>query len=259
MKYWPLWILSGIFVLSMLAPLVAPFDPMQTNVDKVMQPPSTEHLLGTDTLGRDVWSRVLYGGQLTLTITSLSTALAVVSGTCLGLLAGLSGKTGNYWFTILMNALLAFPGLLLALVIVTILGTGSGSIILATGLAQTVLFARITRAAVLEVRSSLYIESARMIGSTTRRIVVLYILPNILSTLATYKAVTFSYCLLNSAALSFLGLGGEPGIPDWGVMLAEGRMVFRTAPWIAFAPGIAITLVVCSINAWSSRIGVLNT
>lgn len=227
-----------------VAPLIAPYDPLRTEPAQQLQAPSADHWLGTDLLGRDVLSRALYGGQHTLLITALATLIALLPGVALGLLALLAERP----VAVLINALLAFPGLLLALLILTLLGQGALPLALATGLTQIAPCARVTRSAALSVRSLGYVEAARALGAGRWRLLRAHILPNILVTVLAYAAVIFAYAILNSAALSFLGLGGEPGTPDWGVLLYEGRQAFRTAPWIAAAPGLGITLTVILVN-----------
>lgn len=240
-------------ILVLVAPLVAPYDPMRTDTANTLQPPNTAHWLGTDSLGRDVFSRVLYGGQRTLLIAAMATVIAVLPGVLLGLLSAF--RWLDRPIRIFVNAVLAFPGLLLALIIMTLLGQGVLPLALATGLAQVAPVARITRSVVLSVLGLGYVEAARGLGSEQRRIIIAHVFPNILPTVLAYMGVVFAYAILNSAALSFLGLGGEPGVPDWGVLLYEGRQAFRLAPWIAAAPGISITLTVILVNRSATRLG----
>jgi len=246
---WQIVVLGMVVVMSALAPDLAPYDPMQTEPAIQMQQPNAEHVLGTDLFGRDVLSRLLYGGQRTLFVAGLATYLAVTIGTAVGMAFAITNDWSSQILSAFTNAFLAFPNLLLAMVVLTMLGVGVLPLILATGVAQIAPFARVIRSTVIGVSMEMYVESGYAIGATRLHIVRFYILPNILPTALTYAAVTFAYCLLNSAALSFLGLGGEPGIPDWGIMLAEGRVAFRDAPWIALAPGLAITVTVWSINS----------
>jgi len=243
---WP--ILSGILALTALAAILAPFDPMRTDIVMQMQPPSQQHILGTDFLGRDVLSRLLFGGQRTLIIAGFAASLAVMLGAALGFLSGLANPNADRMLTSIINTMLAIPNLLLALVVLTVMGVGVASLIIATGFAQIAPVARVIRAAVIAERAEPYIEAGYIIGLRRWQIAFYYVLPNIQGTLSAYIAVTFSYCLLNSAALTYLGLGGEPGVPDWGVMLAEGRNVLREAPWVALAPGFAITSTLWAIN-----------
>lgn len=245
-------LLALLLLFVLVAPLLAPDDPMRTDTINQLQPPNHDHLLGTDLLGRDVLSRALYGGQHTIMIAALATAIAFVPGILLGLLSTLN--VADRWIAILINAVLAFPGLLLALLIMTLLGQGALSLALATGITQIAPCARVTRSAVVSVWSLGYIDAARGLGATRLRLIMAHVLPNILTTLLAYTGVIFAYAILNSAALSFLGLGGEPGVPDWGVMLYEGRQAFRSAPWIAVAPGFAITLTVILVNRAADQI-----
>lgn len=241
------FLLAILSLVSLCAPLLAPYDPVQTHPEQQLAPPTTDHLLGTDFLGRDVLSRLLYGGRWTLLTAAASTGVAVVVGFSLGIFTS-SGKWFGYVGDALINALLSLPGLLVALVVVTILGQGLTPIILATGLAQTPFFAQVMRGAVLTAEKAGYIEAARAIGCTRLRILTHHILPNVRGTLFAYAGVIFAYSILNSAALSFLGIGGDFGAPDWGVMLAESRNGFRAAPWVALAPGLMIAIMVICVN-----------
>jgi peptide/nickel transport system permease protein len=243
-----LLLLAVMILVVTLAPTLAPYDPMLTDSGALLQPPGREHLLGTDLLGRDVLSRVLYGGQRTLLAAVLATVTAVCPGLLIGLLTGINPGWIDKIITALLNAVLAFPGLVLALVVLTLVGVGIVPLALAVGGTQIAPYARVTRSAVMAVRSMEYVLAAEALGATRRQIVSRHILPNIQPTLIAFSLVVFSYSILNGAALSFLGLGGEPGVPDWGVMLAEGRAAFRAAPWIGFAPGVAITATVLILS-----------
>lgn len=228
-------------------PYFAPFSPTETNTSIQLQSPSTIHWFGTDFLGRDVLSRFLHGGQHTLFVAIVSTIFAAILGIVFGVLIG-SAKRLGYLVSMPINAILSFPNLLLALAILTLLGSGDGSLIVAVGIAQLASYSKVIQAATLELRSMGYVEASQSMGASSRWVIFNHILPNIQPTIFAYTGITFSYCILNSAALSFLGLGIEPGLPDWGVMLAEGRMVFRDAPWVAFPAGLAITLLVWLAN-----------
>lgn len=246
-------LLLWLIVFVLVAPLIAPFDPMDADPPHQLQPPTLGHILGTDLLGRDVLSRALHGGRHTLLIAGAATLIALFPGVLLGLL-GVVGWADRL-VTIGINAVLAFPGLLLALLALTLLGQGALPLALATGIPQIAPCARVTRAALLAVRGQGYVEAAHGLGASRARLIVRHMLPNIMTTVLAYGGVIFAYAILNSAALSFLGLGGEPGIPDWGVMLYEGRQAFRTAPWIAAAPGLAITLTVVVVNRAADALG----
>lgn len=245
-------LLVGLVVLA--APVITPYDPMQTDPAAVAQPPNADHLLGTDRLGRDVLSRALYGGQRTLAIAALSTGLAVTVGLIAGLAAGMSPRWLDSVLITLIDALLAFPGLLLALVIVTLLGANGTALVIAIGVSLIAPYARVTRSAVRSAQTLGCVDAARGLGATGWGILWRHILSNARPTLLAYLGVTFSYALLNNAALSFLGLGGDLGVPDWGVMLYEGRVAFRVAPWIGLAPGLLVMLIVAFVNDLVQRI-----
>ncbi len=249
------FVLTIIVGLSLLSPLLTDYDPLKTNTDQLNQPPSGEHLLGTDLLGRDVLSRLLYGGQRSLWVTALAALVAVLPGLCLGLLAGWFGGWVDRGIMTAVHTLLAFPALILALICLTLLGRGTVPLALATGLAQMAGYVSVVRTTVIGARTQMYVEVAQSVGAADGWILMHHILPNVQGTVLAFAGVVFSYSLLNSAALSFLGLGGEPGIPDWGVMLAESRMAFRAAPWVSIAPGLAIMLTVMAVNRLADQVG----
>ncbi|MBZ0277674.1 MAG: ABC transporter permease [Anaerolineae bacterium] len=247
--------IAAVIGMVLFAPILTYYDPMKTNTDQLIQPPTGEHPLGTDTLGRDNLSRLLYGGRRSLLIALLSTLIVVVPGIFLGLIAGWSGVWVDRVIVVGLDTFLAFPALLLALVCLTVMGQGILPLIVATGLAQVAGYASVIRGAVMGIRHQTFVEAARSTGASNVWIMAHHILPNIRETALSYAGVVFGYSLLNSAALSFLGLGGEPGIPDWGIMLAEGRTAFRTAPWASIAPGLAITLTIMAVNRLADDLG----
>jgi peptide/nickel transport system permease protein len=241
-------LLVAIFGLSLAAPSLAPYDPIATAPVDQLQPPSLNHLLGTDLFGRDVWSRVLWGGRLSLGAGTVAVALAVLPGGLVGLLAGYAGGRLDSVLMRVIDVLLAFPSLLLALTIVALLGPGLVSVALAVGLAGIPRFARLVRASALGVRSEPYIEAARVTGCRPARILLTHVAPNVREVVIPLVSLEFGYVLLNISALSFLGLGAQPPTPEWGAMLAEGRALLRHAPWVPTAPGVAITLSVLAFN-----------
>jgi peptide/nickel transport system permease protein len=246
---WPIVVLGGILLLTIFAPVLAQHDPNHTAPSIQMQSPSFKYLLGTDYLGRDVFSRLLYGGQRTLLITTLAAVLAIVIGSSIGLASGIAESWLDTTLAALINAFLAIPNLLLALVILTLLGAGGVPLIIATGFTEIAPVARVMRVATRSVLAQPYVEAGYAIGLKRWHILIYYVLPNIRNILLSYCSITLSYCLFNNAALSYLGLGGETGAADWGVMLAEGRNTLYDAPWVAIAPGVAITLTIWSINS----------
>lgn len=245
---------AGLFSLAFLAALlvvgviVTPYAPNDADPGRAAQPPNRIHWLGTDHLGRDVLSRVAYGGIQTCWIALVATAVAGFSGTCLGVTAGVWPGWPDRCISLVINTLLAFPPLLGALIIVTLLGQGRWQIAVATGAAQAAFFARLTRSAARAAAAMEFVESAHALGAGRRHIMFMHILPTIQPTLWGAAGLTFSYSIINSAGLAFLGLGGSPDFPDWGLMLAEGRAHFRAAPWISLAPGVALSMTVWALN-----------
>jgi peptide/nickel transport system permease protein len=241
-------LLAAVVGLSLAAPLLAPYSPTAADPANQLLPPSLAHPAGTDLFGRDVWSRLLWGGRLSLAAGILAVTLAALPGSLLGLLAGYSGGWLDALLMRLVDMLLAFPSLLLALALVAWLGPGLVSAALAVGLAGLPRFARLIRAATLGVRSELYIEAARVVGCRPERILLHHVAPNVRGVIIVLGSLELGYALLNIGALSFLGLGAQPPTPEWGAMLAEGRGLLRDAPWVATAPGLAITLTVLAFN-----------
>jgi peptide/nickel transport system permease protein len=249
-------VIVSLTLLMGAGPFFAAHDPVQTNPEQQLQPPGGTHLFGTDLLGRDVLSRYLYGGRQTLVTALAATVFAVATGAALGLLMGVQTSSLDTLLMPFINALLAMPGLILALVVLAAVGRGTLPLSLAIGLSQMAPTALIVRTAVLTVRTQPYVEAAYALGATHARVVTRHILPNIAPTLAAYASVVFGYALLNGAALTFLGLGYIPGTPDWGVMLAEGRAVLRSAPWIGLAPGVTIAALVWAVNSLADNLSV---
>lgn len=245
---WSTRFLIVYLCLLLVAPVLSTHNPQQTNPSNTHQPPSALHFFGTDNLGRDVYSRTLHGGQRTILIASLAASIAISSSLVLAILTIVRGEVAHQITTIILNAVLAFPSLLIALVTLTLLGRGFLPIAIATGIAQLPYYLQVSLSVMQQEQSRDYILAARSLGAPSWRIALYHILPNILPTLTAYATVTFSYCIINGAALSLLGLSGDPSIPDWGVMLASGRTAFRTAPWAILAPAVAISLTVILMN-----------
>ncbi|RLC79265.1 MAG: D,D-dipeptide ABC transporter permease [Chloroflexi bacterium] len=232
----------------LLAPRLAPAGPSIVDPAHVLLPPGQGNPLGTDFLGRDILARLLWGGRWTLRMGALALMAAVGLGLPVGLAAGSLGGRTDAVLMRLVDALLAFPGLLLALAAVAILGTGLTAVAMAVGLAAAPPYARVVRSIALEVRGQPYVEAARAVGCSPWRIAVRHILPNALPSLIAFAATQLGWILLNGAALNFLGLGVPPGTPEWGLMLADGRGYLRDAPWASVFPGLALTLTVLAAN-----------
>lgn len=241
-----------LLVLVGLLPALAPYHPLRTAPENQNQPPSVEHPFGTDYLGRDIFSRILSGGQITVTQGMLAAALAVMVGGALALLRT-AGRLWDEAARLWIDALLSLPNFMIALLMLAVLGQGSSALIVAVGIAQIAPFAQVMRAALIAVEGQGYVEGAIAGGASRWWVLTRHLLPSSLPVIGVQMRVTCAYCLLNSAALGFLGFGGEPGTPEWGMMLAEGRFALRSAPWAAIIPGTALTLLVMLVNTPQRR------
>ena len=241
-------ILAVLALMAVGAPRLASRDPIRTAPREALQPPGARYLLGTDQFGRDVASRVLHGARLSLTVGLIAVGIAVGLGVPIGLASGFYGGRLDVFAMRVMDVLLAFPGILLALAIVGVLSPGLGNVMIAVGLAAVPTYARLTRASVLSARELLYVEAARAMGGRDRFILVRYILPNVVAPLIVTSTLGLGTAILSAAALSFLGLGSPPPTPEWGRMLSEGRDYLREAWWISTFPGLAIMLTVLAMN-----------
>jgi peptide/nickel transport system permease protein len=233
---------------ALLAPALAPGGPLQANAADSLLPPGPGRPLGTDLLGRDVWTRLIWGGRWTLGLGALGLTLAVGIGLPIGLVAGAFGGRVEAVLMRLIDALLAFPSLLLAMAIVALMQPGLLAVAVAVGVAAAPAYARVARGIALEVRTQPYVEAARAVGGTAWHILLRHVLPNAAGPLLAFAATQLGWVLLNGAALNFLGLGAPPGVPEWGAMLAEGRGYLRDAPWVSTFPGLALTLTVLAVN-----------
>lgn len=231
-----------------LAPLLVPKGPLAAETTRSLLPPGPGNPLGTDLFGRDVLTRLLWGGRWTVGMGLLGLAIAIGLGLPTGLVAGYFGGRVEGVTMRLVDTLLAFPGLLLAMAVVAVLGPGLGSVSIAVGLSAAPAYARVARNAALEVRTQPYVEAARALGGNQRRTIARHVLPNTAAPLVAFAATQLGWVLLNGAALNFLGLGAPLGTPEWGAMLNEGRGYLRDAPWVSTFPGLALTLTVLAAN-----------
>lgn len=235
-------------LLAVFAPVIAPYDPFYMDYTSILQAPSASHWFGTDNMGRDILSRIIYGSRISLQVSVTSVIIATASGVFLGVIAGYFGKAADGIISRVLEIMFAFPEILLALLIMSILGSSLNNITIAIGIVYTPIFARITRGAVLTIKDSLYVEAARSIGVKNRTIIFRHILPNILSPILVQITLSLAFAILSEAALSFLGIGVEPDIPSWGIMLNNGKAWIEIAWWVGVFPGIAVALAVLGFN-----------
>jgi peptide/nickel transport system permease protein len=241
-------VLLLIVLAALAAPLISPYDPIKTNQRLSLEQPSLDHVMGTDRFGRDIFSRVVFAGQTSLPIGLVSVAIGVLFGVSVGLLAGYYGGWIDAISMRVVDLLLAFPGILLALAIIAILGGSLTNLMIAVGIAAIPDYVRITRGTVLSVKEREFVLAARVIGCRGPTIMVRHILPNVVAPVIVLATLGMAAAIITGSALSFLGLGIKPPTPEWGNMLADGREFLQHAPWVAFFPGAAIMLTVLSIN-----------
>lgn len=243
-----LGILTILVCSAVFASVIAPYDPYESNLPIALQGPTLAHIFGVDELGRDIFSRILYGARVSLIVGVEAVTLALGFGIILGALAGFYGGKVDMAIMGVMDVMLSFPSILLAIAFMTVLGRGVDKAIIAIGIVSIPQYARIVRGSVLSVRENVYIMAARAIGNNDRRLIFVHILPNVLAPIIVRATVGISEAILEAAALGFLGLGVAPPIAEWGTMLGAGRQTIFNAPHIVTFPGLAITLTVMAFN-----------
>ena len=241
-------VLCMLLLMALLAPVLAPYDPLAQDLYQRLQPPSTDHWFGTDDFGRDILSRIVYGSRISLRIGLIAISLALTGGTLFGLVAGYRGGMVDMLIMRSMDLMLAFPSILLAIAIVAVIGPGIENAILAVSIVLVPQFARLVRSSVLTVREATYVEAARALGATESRLLFYSILPNCTAPLIVQTTLGMGTAILDAAGLSFLGLGAQPPVPEWGAMLSGGRELLLRAPWVMTFPGLAIFAVVLGLD-----------
>jgi len=241
-----LLVLVGLAVL--LAPIVSPYSPFATNQRAGLAPLSPAHLMGTDRFGRDILSRVLWGGRLSLLVGVVSVALAATAGVTLGLMAGYYGRGADTIIMRFVDLLVSFPSILLALAVVATLGSSLFNLMIAVGISSVPNYVRVTRGMVLSLKEREFVLAARVAGCPAHRIITRHILPNVVSPLIVLTTLGTAGAIITGSTLSFLGLGIQPPTPEWGNMLADGQEFLANAWWVSFFPGLAIMLSVFAIN-----------
>ena len=241
-------VLIFFVLIALFANWVAPYDPISVVPEGGKQPPSRAHLMGTDLLGRDILTRVIFGARLSLLIGLVSVCIGATLGTIIGLGAGYYGGWLETVTMRVMDAMLAFPGILLALTVVVALGSGIVNVMIAVGVATIPGYARLVRGTVLSAKENVYVEAARVMGCPSTRIMFRHILPNVIAPVIVLSTLRFGIAILSAAGLSFLGLGAQPPTPEWGLMVSMGRTYLGKAWWMSTFPGLAITVAVIAIN-----------
>jgi len=243
-------VIVGIIVLAaVFAPIVDPYNPkLDSDLENARQPPSREHIMGTDRLGRDIFRRILHGASLSLSVGLVAVLTAGTGGTIIGLVSGYFGGAVDMILMRLIDVLMAFPGMLLAIAIVAVRGTGLFNTIVALSVVGVTGYARLVRSMVLSLREREYVEAARMIGVRSPRIILRHILPNSLAPVIVSATMGIGSTILTAAALGFLGLGAQPPAPEWGVMISDGVPFLRQTPHMVFFPGMAIMFSVLGFN-----------
>ncbi|HCB0625264.1 peptide ABC transporter permease [Klebsiella variicola] len=253
----PLLLVLLLVVAVFFPSLFTPYPPEQMDFSAILQPPDLRHWFGTDQLGRDVFTRVVYGTSLSLGIGVGATLIASAGGIVLGTLAGLAPRAVRQLLVRLLDIMLAFPDLLLALLAITVLGRGPENTLLAVGLAGIAGYARLVRAQVLQVRLSGYVQHAVALGEPPMVIILRHIVPNTLRPLLVLATVGIGYSILSASALSFLGLGVTPPTAEWGALLSEGRNFLDSAPWVSLLPASVVALSVIAITLLGRRVQTL--
>jgi peptide/nickel transport system permease protein len=238
-----------LFLVALLAPFLSPHDPIAVNADNAyLRPLSPGHLLGTDELGRDLFSRMLWGARVSLPVAFVAVAVGLIAGGLIGLVSGYAGGVVDLLLMRVIDALLAFPALILAIAIVAALGPGLRNAMIAIGIVAIPAYARLVRALVLQLKQMEFIAATRSLGATPLRLIVRHVIPNLLNPIIVQISLSAGFAILAEATLSFLGLGAQVPTPDWGQMINSGATFLANDPWLAIVPGAAISVTVYSFN-----------
>lgn len=241
-------VLFGILLMSILAPWLAPYDPLKIDMKNALLPPSKLHLLGTDNIGRDILSRVIYGGRQSIVLAAIATSMSMALGCIIGMIAGYFGSWVDVAITSISNIFQGLPGMTMMIAIAGLMGSGVTSMMLALVITSWVGFSRIVRGEVMKIKKEYFIEGLRSFGVGHMRILFYHVMPNLISSIVIIFATRIASSILSVASLSFLGLGLEPPTPDWGVMISDARMYYRTSPMLVIAPGVCIVLFSLCVN-----------
>ncbi|SDN24177.1 peptide/nickel transport system permease protein [Paenibacillus sp. yr247] len=243
-----LWISVIFIIVAILARWIAPYNPTVQNMQVMLESPSWSHLFGTDEFGRDIFSRIIYGAQISLMIGIVGVLISVIFGVALGTVSGYFGGKADMLIMRIMDIFMAFPSFLLALAIVSVLGPGMSNVMIAIGIFSVPTFSRISRSAVISVKNKEFIEAAKAMGGTHTFIIFKHVIPNSIAPIIVLSSLRIATAILTASGLSFLGMGAQPPTPEWGAMLSTGREYLRTAPHVSTIPGLAIMFMVLAFN-----------
>ncbi len=242
-------VLTAILVIiAVLAPFIMPYDPTKMEISQKFIKPCAEHILGTDHLGRDIFSRIILGSRISLMTSVTAIFISAFIGTLLGVISGYLGGVIDTIIMRIVDVMLAFPAIVFALALSTVLGKGQTNLLIAICCVQWTRYARVSRGETIMFRDSEYIQAARAIGNSKKQIMINYVFPSVISKIVILISLDIGTIILYCASLSFLGLGAQPPSPDWGVMISEGKEYMQYAPWVAIAPGIAIAFSALAFN-----------
>ena len=241
-------LLAAILLMSLLAPVLAPYDPYQLDMRNALAAPDSVHLLGTDAIGRDLLSRVMYGGRQSLLLAAAATSLSMALGCVIGIVAGYFGGKADLVITAVSNIFQGLPGMTMMIAIAGLMGPGFSSMLLALVITSWVSFSGLVRGEVMKIKQEYFVEGLKGLGAGDLRIMAVHIAPNLMGSILIIFATRIASSVISVASLSFLGLGLQPPTPDWGVMINDARAHFRQAPMLAIAPGVMIVLLSLSVN-----------
>jgi peptide/nickel transport system permease protein len=241
-------IVAFFALVALVGPAIAPYGPTEQFIDDRLQPPGGKYLLGTDEFGRDIYSRLLYGARISFQVGAIAVGIAGSLGIVFGLIAGYARGWIDNVLTLLMDVIFAFPAILLAIAIISLLGNNLANAMIAIAIVYMPTFMRVVRGATLSVRNTAYVESAVALGASTPRVLLAHVFPNITAPLIVHVSLVFAFAVLAEASLAFLGLGNKPPAPSWGSMVSASYGFLQLAPWAAIVPGVAIALAVLGFN-----------
>lgn len=249
-----LLVILTVVAVAIIAPLIAPFDPIAQDRTAILSGPNSQHVMGTDDLGRDVLSRLIYGSRISLIVGISTVAISIIFGTIIGMISGYFGGIVDLIIQRIMDAIMSIPALILALFIAALLGPAIQNVIIALVIIEIPRFSRIVRGEMMRIRESNYVEASRSIGASSIRIILKHGLPNIMAPIIVMASLTFGQTIIAEASLSFLGIGTPPPNPSWGLMLSDASRYMESAPWLVIFPGLALSILVLAFNLFGDAL-----